>query len=46
MKIYVAYAGGTIVMVASAQGYVPDADFAQTVTARLAEYQPQHEFQA
>ena len=44
MKIYVAYTGGTIGMVPSEQGYVPDAAFANTVSQALVAYQPEHEF--
>ncbi len=46
MKIYVAYTGGTIVMVSSDDGYVPDPAFAENITARLMSYQPEHEFHA
>jgi L-asparaginase len=45
MKIYVAYTGGTIVMASSKGGYVPDAEFGDTIIGRLIAHQPEHEYQ-
>lgn len=44
MKIYVAYTGGTIGMVPSEQGYIPDAAFAEVVLKQLIQYSAEHEF--
>lgn len=44
MKIYVAYTGGTIGMVPSDHGYVPDAAFADVVLQKLTQYSTEHEF--
>lgn len=44
MKVYVAYTGGTIGMVPSEQGYIPDAAFADVVLQKLTQYSAEHEF--
>ncbi|TBR44690.1 L-asparaginase 1 [Marinomonas agarivorans] len=44
MKIYVAYTGGTIGMVDSPQGYIPDPRFAETILASLQAYAPEHDY--
>ena len=45
MKIYIAYTGGTIGMVPSEQGLIPDAAFAEQLTNRLAMLpELEHEF--
>ena len=44
MRVYVAYTGGTIGMVPSDQGYIPDAAFADVVLQKLSQYSAEHEF--
>lgn len=44
MRVYVAYTGGTIGMVPSEQGYIPDAAFADVVLQKLTQYSAEHEF--
>jgi len=44
MNIYVAYTGGTIGMVDSPQGYVPDAAFAQAISINLQSYYSDYEY--
>lgn len=44
MNLYVAYTGGTIGMVPSENGFIPDSAFAETVAACLNAYQPEHTF--